>query len=131
MTKKQAKNRAPVMLRGETHALAAELRDELTSRSGARHTMADAIHRGLMCLKDAHERGAWLSPQEAAPVMEQRARDRMVSVLAQFIGRAMPEKKLKGIAFATANETMTIEFVDGDSFPILLAGVESTRPTAH
>ena len=109
---------------------ATALRDALAERSGRKVTISGTMGRALECLEDAHARGAWLSPREAAPVLEQRHRDQVASVLAQFIARACPEKRLKGIAFDSANEMMTVTFDEGD--PIALwAGEAAAHAAAH
>ena len=106
------------------------LRDALAEKSGRKVTISDTLSRALDCLEDAHKRNAWLSPREAAPVLEQRHRDQVASVLAQFIARACPEKRLKGIAFDSANEMMTVTFDEGD--PIALwAGEAAAHAAAH
>ena len=106
------------------------LRDALAEKSGRKVTISDTLSRALDCLEDAHKRNAWLSPREAAPVLEQRHRDQVASVLAQFIARACPEKRLKGIAFDSANEMMSVTFDEGD--PIALwAGEAAAHAAAH
>ena len=106
------------------------LRDALAEKSGRKVTISDTLSRALDCLEDAHKRNAWLSPREAAPMLEQRHRDQVASVLAQFIARACPEKRLKGIAFDSANEMMTVTFDEGD--PIALwAGEAAAHAAAH
>ena len=63
-------------------------------------------------------------------MLERRHRDQVASVLAQFIARACPEKRLKGIAFDSANEMMTVTFDEGD--PIALwAGEADAHAAAH
>ena len=109
---------------------ATALRDAITEKSGRKITISDTVARALDCLQDVHARGAWLSPREAAPVLEQRHRDQVASVLAQFIARACPEKMLRGIAFDSANEMMTVTFDQGD--PIALwAGEAAAHAAAH
>ena len=109
---------------------ATALRDALAEKSGRKVSISNTVGRALECLEDAHARGAWLSPQEAAPVLERRRRDQVASVLAQFIARACPEKRLKGIAFDSANEMMTVTFDEGD--PIALwAGEAAAHAAAH
>ena len=106
------------------------LRDALAEKSGRKLTISDTLSRALDCLEDAHKRNAWLSPREAAPVLEQRHRDQVASVLAQFVARACPEKRLKGIAFDSANEMMSVTFDEGD--PIALwAGEAAAHAAAH
>ena len=102
--------RRQVSLRIADFEKAIALRDAITEKSGRKVTISDTMGRALECLEGAHSRGAWLSPQEAGPVLEQRHQDQMASALAQFIARACPEKRLKGIAFDSANEMLTVIF---------------------
>ena len=123
-------SRHQVSVRTVDFEKATALRDAITEKSGRKITISDTVARALDCLKDAHARGAWLSPSEAAPVLEQRHRDQVASVLAQFIARACPEKRLKGIAFDPANEMMTVTFDESD--PIALwAGEAAAHAAAH
>ena len=123
-------NRHQVSVRNVDFVKATALRDAITEKSGRKITISDTVARALDCLQDAHARGAWLSPQEAAPVLEQRHRDQVASVLAQFIARACPEKRLTAIAFDSANEMMTVTFDEGD--PIALwAGEAAAHAAAH
>ena len=123
-------NRRQVSLRTVDFEKATALRDALAEKSVRKVAISDILARSLECLEAAHTRGAWLSPSEAAPVLEQRHRDQVASVLAQFIARACPEKRLKGIAFDSANEMMTVTFDEGD--PIALwAGEAAAHAAAH
>ena len=123
-------SRHQVSVRTVDFEKATALRDAITEKSGRKITISDTVARALACLEDAHARGAWLSPSEAAPVLEQRHRDQVVSVVAQFIARACPEKRLKGIAFDSANEMMTVTFDEGDSIA-LWAGEAAAHAAAH
>ena len=123
-------NRRQVSLRNVDFEKATTLRDAITEKSGRKITISDTVGRALDCLTDAHAQGAWLSPQEAAPVLEQRHRDQMASVLAQFVARACPEKKLKGIAFDSANGMLTVIFDEGDRID-LWAGAAAAHAAAH
>ena len=126
----QQPSRRHIAVNARDHERATALRDALAERSGRKVTISNTVGRALECLEDAHARGAWLSPQEAAPVLEQRHRDQVASVLAQFVARACPEKRLKGIAFDPANGMMTVIFDQGD--PIALwAGEADAHATAH
>ena len=98
------------------------LRDALAEKSGRKVTISDTIARALDCLQDAHARGAWLSPQEAAPVLEQRHRDQVVSVVAQLLARIAPERPLRGIAFDTEHDTLFVHMADSESFPLVMSG---------
>ena len=91
--------RRQVSLTYDDYQKAANLRDTLAEVSGRRVTLTDTIGRALACLEDAHARGAWLSPKEAAPVLERRMRDQLVSVLAQFIARTMPDRAFRGVVY--------------------------------
>ena len=122
--------RHQVSVRTADFEKAIALRDAITEKSGRQITISDTVARALACLEDAHARGAWLSPREAAPVLEQRHRDQVASVLAQFIARACPEKRLKGIAFDSANEMMTVTFDEGDAIA-LWAGEAAAHAAAH
>ena len=123
-------SRRQVSLRNVDFEKATALRDAITEKSGRKITISDTVGRALDCLKDAHTRGAWLRPQEAAPVIEQRHRDQVASVLAQFVARACPEKRLKGIAFDSANGMMTVIFDEGDRID-LWAGEADAHAAAH
>ena len=123
-------SRRQVSLRNVDFEKATALRDAITEKSGRKVSISNTVGRALECLEDSHSRGAWLSPQEAAPVLERRHRDQVASVLAQFIARACPEKVLRGIAFDSANEMMTVTFDEGD--PIALwAGEAAAHAAAH
>lgn len=118
-------NRRQVSLRLDTWQKAVELRDKLAEKSGRRVAISDTIDRGLECLADAYERGAWLSPREAAPVWEQRLQDQIASVLAQFVARAMPERSLEGIAIDRKRRTAVVYLEDTEKpIPLLLAATE-------
>ena len=119
--------RRHVALRTEVWEKATELRDALAEKSGRKVTIAETIERALECLEGAHERGVWLSPREAAPVLEQRNRDRMVSVLAQFIQRTMPERELQGITFDAATERLTVHLADYAPILLLAGGTEAVQ----
>ena len=119
-------NRRQVSLRLDTWQKAVELRDKLAEKSGRRVAISDTIDRGLECLADAYERGAWLSPREAAPVWEQRLQDQIASVLAQFVARAMPDRSLEGIQIDRKRRTAVVLLGDVDEpIPLLLAVTEA------
>jgi hypothetical protein len=121
-------NRRQVSLRLDTWRKAVELRDKLAEKSGRRVAISDTIDRGLACLADAYDRGAWLSPKEAAPVWEQRLQDQIASVLAQFIARAMPEHSLEGIVIDSNRRTAIVLLGDlEEPIPLLLAATEAER----
>ena len=119
-------NRRQVSLRLATWQKAAELRDPLAERSGRRVTIGDTIDRGLDCLADAHERGAWLSPREAAPILERRLQDQIASALAQFVARAMPDRSLAGITIDRKRRTAVVLLEDVDEpIRLLLSATEA------
>ena len=123
--------RKQVSLRAADFEKATGLRDVITKKTGRPITIGDAVGRALQCLEDAHERGAWLSPPEAASVLEARHRDKLASVLAQFIARACPEKQLKGIAFNHKNGTMTVSFDEGDPVALWAGDAGAAGATSH
>jgi len=122
--------RKQVSLRIEAWQKAAALRDALAETTGRRVTITDTIDRALDCLADAHKRGAWLSPKEAGPVLEQRLRDQIASVLAQFVARALPSKHLYGITFHPNRRVVTVilEGSDGgeEPVPLLMGATEAS-----
>ena len=85
-----------------------KMRDELERISRRKVTMADTIMRGIECLQDAHYRGAWLSPREAAPVLKQRVNESVAKTVGQFIIQAMPTAQLKSININPETEIMTV-----------------------
>ena len=91
------RNRRQISIATEDYRRLAALRDTLAEKLGTRVTITDTVGRSIGCLEDAHERGAWLSPREAAPVLEQRHRDKLaVALIAQFIAHACPEMNGSG-----------------------------------
>jgi len=95
------------------------IRDELAGRAGRNFTIAEVVARGLDCLSDAHARGAWLSPKEAAPLLEERHRQSVMSCIAQVIARFAPNVELEGITFDPANERILIRTVDAPPVSVL------------
>ena len=85
----QLPSRRHIAISARDYERATALRDALAGRSGRKATISGTVGRALECLQDAHERGAWLSPREAAPVLEQRHRDNLASVVAQFLAPRM------------------------------------------
>ena len=61
-----------------------EVQRDLAKMLNRRITKGDVMQRAVECLDDAHNRGAWLSPREAAPVLEERHERDIVNVLGQF-----------------------------------------------
>ena len=127
---KQKPSRRQVSVRTADFEKATALRDAIAEKSGRKITISDTVARALACLEDAHARGAWLSPQEAAPVLERRHRDQVASVLAQFIARACPEKVLKGIAFDSANEMLNVSFAEGDPIALWAGAADAAAAAA-
>ena len=115
-------NRHQVSVRNVDFEKATALRDAITEKSGRKITISDTVARALDCLQDAHARGAWLSPQEAAPVLEQRHRDQVVSVVAQLLARIAPERPLRGVAFDTEHDTLIVHMADSEPFPLVMSG---------
>ena len=123
--------RRQVSLTGADYEKATELRDALTHVTGRRVTLTDTVGRALACLEDAHARGAWLSPKEAAPVLERRMRDQLVSVLAQFIARTMPDRILRGVVYEpgathAGGGMLRVSLEGQQQVPLLLVGEGST-----
>ena len=106
---------------------ASQLQYDLTERTGRKVTIAEVVSRGLDCLGDAHARGAWLSPKEAAPLLEERHRQSMMSCIAQVIARFAPNEQLKGITFDPANERILIH-TEGAQPVSVLAGAPLMGP---
>ena len=118
----QQPSRRHIAVNARDHERATALRDALAERSGRKVTISGTVGRALECLEDAHARGAWLSPSEAAPVLEQRHRDQVVSVVAQLLARIAPERPLRGVAFDTEHDTLFVHMADNESFPLVLSG---------
>ena len=127
----QQPSRRHIAVNVRDHERATALRDALAERSGRKVSISGTVGRALECLEDAHARGAWLSPSEAAPVLERRHRDQVASVLAQFIARACPEKKLRRIAFDSANEMLTVTFDQGDPIALWAGEAAAVAATTH
>lgn len=125
------RDRRQVSIATNDYRRLAALRDTLAEKSGRKVTVTDTIARAIECLEDAHERGAWLSPREAAPVLEARHRDKLASVLAQFIARACPEKRLQGIAFDTENGMLTVHFEQEDPVAVWTGAVDNKPAATH
>ena len=87
---------------------ARQTRDEIEQKLRRKVTMGEVILRGIECLQDAHYRGAWLSPLEAAPILKQRINDAVVKTLGQFIIQAMPETRLIDLKVDQETEIMTV-----------------------
>lgn len=134
-------NRRQISLRTSVWERASRLRDELAATSGRKVTISDTIDQGLRCLEDATSRGAWLSPREAAPVLEDRLRKDLVSAIAQFIARTMPDRELRGVTFETpspgAGVVLNIHLDDRavplflGSTEVVMSGVTSSSPVVR
>ena len=125
-------NRRQVSLRTEAWNRAAKLRDELAERSGRKASLTDTIERALQCLEARHARGAWLSPQESAPVWEARLRDQIAFVLVQFAAKAVPDRDLTGINYNSADRTLTVIFEGEETpkeIPLLLEATGGPKPS--
>ena len=121
-------NRRQVSIRTETWHKAREVSEALSNRFQRKISISDTLDRGLRCLDDAHARGAWLSPLEAAPVLEERYRRRIVAVLAQFVARAMPERSLTGVTFGP--DRIEVELDEGERLDLFL-GESAMSATDH
>ncbi len=96
--------------------------------------ISDTIDRALDCLEDAHSRGAWLSPKEAAPVLEERLRKEVISVLTQFVARTMPDRLLRGVTFQPAGMpggggTLYVHLDEEVTVPMLMGAGELATGT--
>ena len=121
MAKTQRKRRL-VSIPDRTVQALERLHQDLKAKSGRPLTFGDVIERALECLDDAHKRGAWLSPREAASVLEQRHRDQVVSVVAQLLARIAPERTLQGIAFDPGRDTLVVELAGSEPFSLVMPG---------
>ena len=94
-------------------------------------TISDTIDRALECLEDADSRGAWLSPKEAEPVLEERLRKEIVSVLAQFIARTMRDREIRGVRFEKLSPGGGVLYVhlDDNVVPLFTGAAEFVEPT--
>ena len=123
---KEAKRRKLVSLPTPVYEETKKMRDELGRMSRRKVTMAETIMRGIECLHDAHYRGAWLSPREAAPVLKQRVNDAVAKTVGQFIIQAMPETPLVSLNINPDTEIMTVTLV-GKEPQLLYMGSGSPR----
>ena len=125
------RNRRQISIATEDYRRLAALRDMLAKKTGTRATITATVARAIDCLADAYQRGAWLSPVEAAPILEQRHRDKMASAIAQFIARACPEKQLKSITFDPKNDMMIVSFAADDPVAIWAGDASAAAATTH
>ena len=84
---------SPIMVSEATHTKAKALANELSSKIGLTVSLGEVVDRALECLKDAHGKGAWLSPREAGPVMEDRLRENILSVVVQVVKAIAPDAR--------------------------------------
>ena len=127
-------NRRQISLRTSVWERASRLRDALAAASGRKVTISDTIDKGLGCLEDAAARGAWMSPKEAAPVLEDRLRKEIVSVLAQFIARTMQDRELRGVTFDNSSPGAGIALyvhLDDSAVPLFLGSAEVVLSAEH
>ena len=125
------RNRRQISIATEDYRRLAALRDLMAAKTGIKATVTATISRAIDCLSDAYERGAWLSPSEASLILEERHRDKLASVIAQFIARACPEKQLRGIAFNTETGMMTVHFDEDDPVAVWTGDADADAVTAH
>ena len=96
----------------EAYDKAAVLRLELVQMLNQRVTLGQVVDRALDCLDDAHRRGAWLSPREAAPILDQRHETDVVNVVGQLlIGLDVP---FDGISVDRERRIVTVHRDAGD-----------------
>ena len=105
------------------------LRDELTRKLGDTLTTTEVVARALQCLTDAHTRGAWLSPDEAAPILEERHRQGIVSALAQFA--AATGRPATAIRFYPDAQRIEVDLADADEPVSVIVGPPITTHGAH
>ncbi|MCY4482024.1 MAG: hypothetical protein OXC12_04045 [Spirochaetaceae bacterium] len=95
--------RQQVSIRREDWEKAQQLRDEFTAVSGGKFTITDTIGKALQYLEGALSESSWpsLTAKIEAEIMvrEERFRREVISVLSQFIARAMPERTLRKVTF--------------------------------
>ena len=113
--KRMARASRPAQLYPADYNRARELRDELAGLSGRPVTLADVIGRGLECLADAHKRKAWLSPAEAAPVLQLRHRDAVEFAMRGTAAwqRENPGARILAITFDAPHRKVFIHSADG------------------
>ena len=122
-----ASQRKPISVRQEHYDFACQLRDELAAVSDRTITLTDVISRALQCLADAHQRGAWLSPQEAAPLLERRHMDGIASALAQLAAHL--GTPVETIRFFPAQHRIEVKLADTEPMPIYAGPLHGSSPT--
>ena len=96
---------------------ARKLQTRIQEKIGLEVALGGVIERAIECLDDAQNRGAWLSPKEAAPQFERRFKERMMDLTEQLLAKVAPDRKLKSIDFKGGQMRV---FLDDDP-PIQLA----------
>ena len=119
--------RRVVSVPDKTYAEIGRLKAQLESVSGRRLSLADVIDRGLEYLADAHSRGAWLSPREAAPLLDQRHRQEIFNVVVQLVPRINPKLTVAAVAFDPPRHKLNVQFLERDPIAILTEGVVTTN----
>ena len=82
-----------------TYEKACQLQTKIQEKIGLEVPLGRVIERGIECLDDAYNRGAWLSPKEAAPRFERRIKESMMDLTELLLARVAPDRKLKKIDF--------------------------------
>ena len=95
---------------------ARQLQTKIQEKIGLEVALGGVIERGIECLDDAYNRGAWLSPKEASRALERRFMERMMDLTEQILAKVAPDRKLKKIDFKGAQMRV---FLDDDP-PIML-----------
>ena len=72
INQKVTAKRKQVSIRAEQWHKLNALRIELEIMTGREVQITEAMGRAIDCMDDAHRRGAWLSPEEARGVMDER-----------------------------------------------------------
>ena len=107
-------DRKLVSLRRDIWRLLDLMRIVLEDKFGRNLTIGEVVERSLLCLADAHKRGAWLSPAEAAPVFLQRHRDAVECAMRGTAAwqRENPTALILAITFDAPHQKVFIHAVD-------------------
>ena len=100
-----------------THQKACQLQIKIQEKIGLEVSLTRVIERGIQCLDDAYNRGAWLSPKEASRALEQRIRERITDLSEQLLAKVAPDRKLKKMDFQGGQIRI---WLDMDDKPILV-----------
>ena len=128
--------RKMVNIRQDTYSKATRVQKALAERVGRPVSLADVLDRAVEALDDAHQRGAWLSPKEAGPVIEERQRMDLVTVITQ-VARHFDPSERPSVGFRELTAEVNIRFLNRDELwlvrgsgqDIRIDGVElATRP---